>query len=434
MFRLHQKKEDAHPSDNAFHGRTVEDMEDQEVHRIGELVPEPPPKSRRRLFTALGLAGMLLLGMVVVVGESSPTLPTPEPEPSASVEVSSGPLLSPEGFVVGLTLGSVPPGDTVALRDAGGCEILELGETTRNLVGSNMALGTHLESWYRGGVLVGLTMVLDENRVETKDGLPRTWLGPTLGDPISAAGLLPESTILTQDPLEGQGPLVNSVVVPAGENEIVYSDVSLTPGVDSSGTITHIMLRSTSGRACRALPGPFDATTRPEGQGSVHLMPRGTATIALGDSVADLVARGVLAPEPIIEDITTGTGIFDPLSEEFCSGYQGLRDPGVQVIHQEDRVTAILTRGASSVSVSTGVELGDPLSDLTGAGVQEEEERYGQEYSPQVDVALSDSTRLLVLSHLPPVELENIPVMIPGAPLIGDLTLYEGTESASALC
>lgn len=80
-----------------------------------------------------------------------------------------------------------------------------------------------------------------------------TWLGPTLGSSIGAAGELPRAKTRTEAPFGTDGPQVTVVVVPVDGVEVVYSDAVFAlddVAEQARGRVTTIEVRHPRARAC----------------------------------------------------------------------------------------------------------------------------------------------------------------------------------------
>ncbi|MFC5379761.1 hypothetical protein [Aquipuribacter nitratireducens] len=335
------------------------------------------------------LAIVLLVGVVVVRGESpvgDTTLaapPTTGPTPSASpappdvdaVELTANgvPLLR-LGAAPGTGV-EVPPGDgpdprPPALRH---CDFAYLSgidaTTTGTTTGPESAvlrLGSRhsVTAWTVGGRVEGLT-VQAWDRPEAPDPVLATWLGVTIGSPMSDAAALPGARTERVRPWPEQ-PAVTVVRVPlrGGGTELVVGDA--TPFEDSDspddvparGRVSRLVLQTATGRSCAEESAVWEST-RPAGDAPVTVTDVGVDGIRPGADATALVAAGVL----------------DDAGEAFdsCEQRESAAHPGVRALVRDGTVVRVFLPDPVEVAGTrlSGLTLREllesPVADLVSA-------------------------------------------------------------------
>lgn len=255
---------------------------------------------RLKVLVASAAAASLLVGVVVVRGGTaageSDLVARPEPSPAPSVE-GPGPLVLEANGFPGLRLGTAG----TAVSDV--LDVPELacdlgswdgaappgGAVTRDLP------DVQTLAWLVDGEVASVVVSTWQDPETVSTGLA-TWLGPTLGSPIEAAGELPGARTERHTPFGADGPTVTVVVVPVNGVEVVFGDApSNAPYPSGEGAdahrITSIELRRPAAVVCDLFALVEDVQ-----QGDEVLLARrdGIGAVGLGASADQLVAEGVL--------------------------------------------------------------------------------------------------------------------------------------------
>lgn len=413
--RLDRAAEDVVPPGDAV-GRVRARVEQRRRRRTGLRVAA----------ASAGAVAVLVAGVVVAPDRLDRDAAPPAGVPSAPVE-GVGPLLSPDGLP-GLALGDpAPEVDGILRGGSSGCDGADGSLLPDDLREAVTGSATELTSWSRDGVVVSLTMALYPDRVQLPGDVPRTWLGPTLRDPVARALELEGARLVSEDPLGDTGPAISSVVVPVDGGEIVFADPP-TAGRPSEGRITTITLRTRDGRGCHLVPGedvrqPGQAVA---GEPPVALTAEGTRTVRLGGSVTQALEEGLLE--------TVGFDFGDPLDGRGCTMFRAAAD-GADVWADGDRVVAVAAFGLPfTLRAEVDVESGRPESEalaLPGAGPAD---APVTQTGAAVDLPVAPGVRARVVSGPEAVLLEEAEVLVEGLPLVDGVLVYPGDEPADSLC
>ncbi len=410
---------------------------------VGRVRAAVDRRRRRRQAVRLGAAsavtaGVLVAGVVVGSGELTTDAAPPATAPTADTGPEVGSLMSPEGLP-GLALGEAMDVPEADLRPTdSGCDGLQTQEVSTTAVGPASMGATEVIAWLRDGVLVSVWVTVFPDRVQVPGDVPRTWLGPTLRSPLSAALELPGARLVKDDPLGDAAPAVSNVVVDAGDGvELVYSDVPVGDQ-PSGGRVTTLVLRTEAGRGCGLSPAevtvmPGQGT--PEQEGTIALSATGTDAVRLGGSVGAALAEGALAAGPVPppgEPEPSG----DPLDGRGCTSYT---DPvtGLGVWADGDTVV-----GIGSVPGGLRFELAAEQEVRSGQPLSELESRPGavpvraplSSIGTAVDLQVAAGVRARVSGYEQLVLAETTGVLVPGPPLVDAVLLYEGEGPADSLC
>lgn len=415
---------------------------DPPVDAVALVRAEVGRRRRRRSATrtaavSAGAAAVLVGAVFLTPGQ---VLPGPadlrRPASAPSDPSSAGVLLGPAGFD-SLALGEPVAGldETTLVGEPGGCRgtVLFTDGLDVEILGDAGAGGTQLEVWVRDGVLVQIVLAARPERVRLPGDTPRTWLGPTLRDPLAAALDLDGARLVADDPLGDDGPPVTNVVVGVdGGGEIVFTDVPVG-SVPADGRISAVVLRDPAGRGCGYDPAVVGQPGQglPDQVGTVVLSASGAAGVTLGGSVADAVAAGALVAEP-------SDGFEDPIDGRGCTRYRTPAD-GLSVWADGDRVVGVASLGRGPrfelATEVLDVRSGQRLDEVGPAGTTEGAVPVplGMQGSA-VDLPAGPGVRARVVGAESLAVAATTGLVVGGSELVDGVLLYLGDDPAVSLC
>lgn len=236
----------------------------------------------RRTTLAAVSSVLLVVGVLAVRGGSAAGQEDLRPPAAGSSQGPSAPappglqpvVLEPDGLPWA-RLGSDGDGLATATEDRDAAVGGQPGGCVPAWSPTVDASGHPWESTVRllGGEVVSVVLSRPDPTSAELPGL-RTWLGPTLGSPLSSAAALPGARTTTLRPSGPDGAVVTTVLVPgsdAGGPETLLSDAPRGRASDDEdlGRTTRIEVRLPAGRACSpGAPPPTPAGSPPHPAGS----------------------------------------------------------------------------------------------------------------------------------------------------------------------
>ena len=422
------------------HDSEAEQTEDERRRDPGGLGGPGSTKrrpDRRGRWTAggLGVAAVAVVGLSLAFGADQEPVAMPDAVPSPSPEDDErGPALGPGGLA-SLELGKPVDPKSWSISFERGCNRSLTGRTEEL---RRLGVGTGVRVETDGDEIVAVTLVERSRSVAAPGTLPDVWLGPTLGDPMVDAVVLPGAEVVEEDPRGDDGPGVTSVVVDTDAGQIVFSDPPYDQATPSKGRISHITVRSGQQVNCRL----FDATAQLQPGEAVDpdapvaiFDTGGTVEVRLGDGVAEAERAGLLLPDvdpPAPGTVpqrlsrcrswstTDGTGtvvLADEAGEIISVGSGGLgirfeTTFGLSTGQRADEAAALLGAEAPSAGL-------DPGSALDGVPVEGE---------------IAPGVRATAVSYPQWLPIQTIDALLTGPLVVTGLTLHQADESPSPPC
>lgn len=365
-----------------------------------------------------------------VVAEEIPPAPSPAPSRRPGDPV----LLTADGLP-GARLGTQGEGLHSVLGDAaqdapgvgadgprGGCDPLWLDGTTE---------GWSTTAWRVDGVVSSVIVSGWDPSVPPAPALG-TWLGPTLGSPVTSASSLPGARTSTERPFGEEGPSVTVVHVPVGTGgtgeergpvEVVYSDAFYDMALRDDGTAGLIMtieVRHPRARGCsmEAFSGP---TPTPAGVAPLVIGPDGLTVAPLGTAEPALAGLGLQA-----EDVDPGGA--------GCRAFGAGTDDGYARVLAVDGVV-VQAETWGTVTSELPVAAGDSLDAVRLAFPDQADQLDPVRAADgQVDLSLGDRVLQVRMwpedRWVPDVEAS----VLGGPPLVQGLTVRDVTADPTAMC